>query len=67
MNTNELTDRLVLDRAQQIGSLRAQGPACWDAEFYLAHNPDVKAAHKSVESAWEHYVVHGQFENRAKR
>lgn len=43
-------------------AVRARGQACWDIDFYTTMSPDVGAA-----QAWEHYIRHGQFEDRMER
>ncbi|KAL0053416.1 hypothetical protein WJX82_005424 [Trebouxia sp. C0006] len=55
-------------RAPKIALLRGRGPVCWDAAFYLEHNPDLPQGGVSTAAqAWEHYVGNGQFEGRASR
>lgn len=55
-------------RAPKIALLRSQGPVCWDAAFYLDHNPDLPQGGVSTAAqAWDHYLGNGQFEGRASR
>ncbi len=55
-------------RAPKIALLRGRGPVCWDAAFYLEHNPDLPQGGVSTAGqAWEHYLGNGQFEGRASR
>ena len=51
-----------------IKALRARGPNCWDADFYLANNPDLAAnGIQQADQAWEHFVSVGQFEDRPEQ
>ena len=55
-------------RAPKIALLRSRGPVCWDAAFYLDHNPDLPQGGVSTAAqAWDHYLGNGQFEGRASR
>lgn len=54
-------------QAPLIKSLRARGPQCWDADFYLANNPDLGDNGIQADQAWEHFVTLGQFEDRPER
>lgn len=55
-------------RAPRIALLRGRGPVCWDADFYLKHNPDLPLGGiVSASQAWEHYIASGQFESRSSR
>ena len=47
--------------------MRARGPACWDAKYYLETYKDVVDTGFNISTAWEHYVQYGQFEDRLER
>ena len=67
LTTNEF-DRLPDSaKAPYISLLRARGPACWDAEYYLETHKDVVETGFNISTAWEHYVQYGQFEDRMDR
>ncbi len=51
----------------RVLKLRARGDACFDFSHYLRHNPDLRSAAGGREQLWQHFVEHGQFEDRAFR
>ena len=67
VSTNQHHTLSDSDKAPYMMSLQAQGNACWDAAYYLEHHPDLEEAGYNLSTAWEHFVEHGQFENRVER
>ena len=65
--TNEYHTLSDSDKAPFVTTLRVRGNACWDAEYYLEQYPDLEEAGYNLSTAWEHFVEHGQFENRVER
>ncbi|KAL6769281.1 hypothetical protein ACKKBG_A30390 [Auxenochlorella protothecoides x Auxenochlorella symbiontica] len=50
----------------RIAYLRARGGSCFDHNYYLRHNPDLRAAGMTSSSElYGHYTYFGQFEERA--
>ena len=67
MSLNEFYTHADKIQAPLVKSLRARGPQCWDADFYLANNPDLGDHGIQLDQAWEHFVTSGQFEDRPER
>lgn len=68
VTSNVFKDNAAGIRAPHIALLQARGPICWDAAFYLDHNPDLAPGGiNTMELAWQHYITAGQFEGRASR
>ena len=68
VTSNEYVTDADSIRAPRIALLRDRGPVCWDAAFYLEHNPDLPMGGvTNAAQAWEHYLGNGQFEGRASR
>ena len=68
VTSNAFVDNAVELRAPLVALLQARGPVCWDAAFYLEHNPDlVPGGITTADLAWQHYITSGQFEGRASR
>jgi hypothetical protein len=53
--------------AGRILAAAAKGPDCWDCDFYLTRNKDLKELGYSCFDAFSHYVNNGQFELRPHR
>ncbi|KAL0029714.1 hypothetical protein WJX79_004145 [Trebouxia sp. C0005] len=67
LTTNEFHRLPDSTKAPYISTMRARGPACWDAEYYLKTHKDVVESGFNISTAWEHYVLYGQFEDRLDR
>ncbi len=67
LTTNEFHSLPNSAKAPYISLLRARGPACWDAAYYLETHQDVVDTGFNISTAWEHYVQYGQFEDRLER
>lgn len=68
VTSNAFVDNAIELRAPLVALLQARGPVCWDAAFYLEHNPDlVPGGITTADLAWQHYITSGQFEGRASR
>ena len=68
VTSNVFQENAATLRAPLIAMLKARGPICWDADFYLEHNPDLaQGGINTISLAWSHYVENGQFEGRAAR
>ena len=68
VTSNMFKDNAAVLRAPLIALLQARGPVCWDAGFYLEHNPDLAPGGiNTADLAWQHYITSGQFEGRSSR
>ncbi|KAI3431515.1 hypothetical protein D9Q98_004565 [Chlorella vulgaris] len=65
LTANEYTLKRTMLRNMKILNMRARGSACFDFEFYKAHNPDLPVW--GPETIWEHFVTSGQHEGRVFR
>lgn len=51
----------------KMAYLRYRGNSCFDWQYYMSSNSDLKGAFASVTDAWEHFVTLGAFEGRLHR
>lgn len=54
-------------RAPRVLEMRARGGKCFDFEYYVKENPDLKVLGSKQEDLWRHFVYTGQFEAREHR
>ena len=51
----------------KMAYLRYRGNSCFDWQYYMSSNSDLKGAFATVTDAWEHFVNLGAFEGRLHR
>lgn len=64
--THRFSCPVQMGTTYRIAYLRARGGSCFDHNYYLRHNPDLRAAGMTSSSElYGHYTYFGQFEERA--
>lgn len=64
--SNEYREDMERFRRPKKAYMQLRGPDCFDADYYLAENPDLKV-HKTKEELWGHFLRAGAFEGRNYR
>eukprot|EP00775_Hariotina_reticulata_P012780 gene12780-12909_t len=63
-SSNEYLDELYKFKTPRVLESRARGSACFDFDFYLKQNPDLKPLWGKPLAIWRHFVYYGQFDAR---
>jgi hypothetical protein len=61
---NDYVDAPGKHRAPAVLTARARGAQCFDFNYYMKANGDVRAMWDDVRAMWRHWVYYGQFEYR---
>lgn len=63
--SKDLKNNVWERRLPKVLARVAQGPECWDCDFYLTNNEDL--AGMGCHDAFSHFANNGQFESRPHR
>jgi len=63
-SSNEYLDEIYKFKTPRVLEARARGSACFDFDFYLKQNPDLKPLWGKPLAIWRHFVYYGQFDAR---
>ncbi|KIY94228.1 Fatty acyl-CoA reductase 1 [Monoraphidium neglectum] len=61
---NEYAEDPARFKAPRVLEMRARGGRCFDFDYYVEENPDLKVLGSGKEDLWRHFVYTGQFEAR---
>eukprot|EP00879_Flechtneria_rotunda_P012042 GHRR01012577.1.p1 GENE.GHRR01012577.1~~GHRR01012577.1.p1 ORF type:complete len:347 (+),score=93.53 GHRR01012577.1:547-1587(+) len=67
LSTNEYLDELHKIKTPRVLEARARGSHCFDFDYYMRENPDLKPIWGNLQALWRHYVYYGQFDARPHR
>jgi hypothetical protein len=67
VHTNQWITNHWTAKSEKLVYMNTRGPACFDFDYYVENNSDIKDIAQDELSMWEHFVLVGQFHARKHR
>ncbi|WIA10790.1 hypothetical protein OEZ85_010958 [Tetradesmus obliquus] len=64
LSSNEYLDQLPKFKTPRVLEARARSSRCFDFDYYMKENPDLKHIWGNITLLWRHFVYYGQFDAR---